>query len=124
MYLTCPNCETVYTVRAAMLKEGQGEVRCGACHTLFNALDHLSDELPEQLAREEPHGRPIRMGVVGEFIRRCIKRIIGRGRGVHWVLAIQSGSGALLFGGHKGSVPKKFWPRLTRTIHKMKMFVY
>ena len=46
MYLTCPHCETVYTVRAAMLKEGQGEVRCGACRTLFNALDYLSDELP------------------------------------------------------------------------------
>ena len=47
MYLTCPNCQTVYTVRAAMLREGQGEVRCGACRTLFNALDYLSDELPE-----------------------------------------------------------------------------
>ena len=54
MYLTCPNCQTVYTVRAAMLKEGQGEVRCGACHTLFNALDHLSDELPEEVGHEEP----------------------------------------------------------------------
>jgi predicted Zn finger-like uncharacterized protein len=46
MYLTCPNCQTVYTVRAAMLREGQGEVRCGACQTLFNALDYLSDDLP------------------------------------------------------------------------------
>ncbi len=46
MYLTCPNCHTVYAARAAMLKEGQGEVRCGVCQSVFNALDYLSDELP------------------------------------------------------------------------------
>ncbi len=46
MYLTCPRCETVYAVRAAMLRDGQGEVRCGGCRTVFNALDYLSDELP------------------------------------------------------------------------------
>jgi len=46
MYLTCPNCETVYAVRAAMLRDGQGEVRCGTCRLIFNALDSLSDELP------------------------------------------------------------------------------
>lgn len=47
MYLTCPTCQTVYAVRAAMLREGQGEVRCGACRSVFNALDYLSDELPQ-----------------------------------------------------------------------------
>ena len=46
MYLTCPNCETVYAVRAVMLRDGQGEVRCGTCRLIFNALDSLSDELP------------------------------------------------------------------------------
>lgn len=46
MYLTCPSCETVYAVRAAMLRDGQGEVRCGTCRLIFNALDSLSDELP------------------------------------------------------------------------------
>ena len=46
VYLTCPNCETVYAVRAAMLRDGQGEVRCGTCRLIFNALDGLSDELP------------------------------------------------------------------------------
>ena len=46
MYLTCPTCRTVYAVRAAMLRDGQGEVRCSACRSVFNALDYLSDELP------------------------------------------------------------------------------
>jgi len=46
MYLTCPSCHTVYAVRAAMLRDGQGEVRCGTCRSVFNALDYLSDDLP------------------------------------------------------------------------------
>jgi len=54
MYLTCPSCQTVYAVRAAMLREGQGEVRCGACRSVFNALDYLSDELPA--AADAPAG--------------------------------------------------------------------
>ena len=54
MYLTCPRCHTVYAVRAAMLTEGQGEVRCGACKSVFNALDYLSDELPSPGPPEPP----------------------------------------------------------------------
>lgn len=46
MYLVCPSCETVYAVRAAMLREGQGEVRCGTCRAVFNGLDYLVDDLP------------------------------------------------------------------------------
>jgi predicted Zn finger-like uncharacterized protein len=49
VYLTCPTCQTVYAVRAAMLRDGQGEVRCGACRSVFYALDCLSDELPRAL---------------------------------------------------------------------------
>jgi hypothetical protein len=29
-----------------MLRDGQGEVRCGACRSVFNALDYLSDDVP------------------------------------------------------------------------------
>ena len=35
-----------------MLRDGQGEVRCGTCLLIFNALDCLSDELPT--ARASP----------------------------------------------------------------------
>ncbi len=48
MYLQCPKCLTVYAANAAMLSDGQGEVRCGACRTDFDALDALSDEIPTQ----------------------------------------------------------------------------
>lgn len=58
MYLTCPNCETVYAVRAAMLRDGQGEVRCGTCRLIFNALDSLSDDLPTARISEEPSSAP------------------------------------------------------------------
>jgi predicted Zn finger-like uncharacterized protein len=54
MYLTCPNCETVYAMRAAMLRDGQGEVRCGTCRLIFNALDCLSDELPTTSVSAQP----------------------------------------------------------------------
>jgi len=47
MYLQCPKCLTVYAVNAAMLRDGQGEVRCGACLTIFDALETLSDEIPK-----------------------------------------------------------------------------
>jgi len=43
-----------------MLRDGQGEVRCGACKSVFNALDCLSDELPspEALAGGAEEGSP------------------------------------------------------------------
>ncbi len=47
MYLQCPKCLTVYAVNAAMLRDGQGEVRCGACLSIFDALAALSDEIPQ-----------------------------------------------------------------------------
>ncbi|MFT5445392.1 MAG: putative Zn finger-like uncharacterized protein [Gammaproteobacteria bacterium] len=53
VYLTCPNCDTVYAVRAAMLRDGQGEVRCGTCRLIFNALDCLSDDLPTARAARD-----------------------------------------------------------------------
>ncbi len=46
MYLQCPKCLTVYAANASMLSDGQGEVRCGACLTIFDALAALSDEIP------------------------------------------------------------------------------
>jgi len=46
MYLQCPKCFTVYAVNASMLRDGQGEVRCGACMTVFDALESLTDDIP------------------------------------------------------------------------------
>jgi hypothetical protein len=39
-----------------MLRDGQGEVRCGTCRLIFNALDCLSDELPTARALRDGAG--------------------------------------------------------------------
>jgi predicted Zn finger-like uncharacterized protein len=73
VYLTCPQCSTVYAVRAAMLKEGQGEVRCGACNSVFNALDCLTDDLPagreparDARADAAPPAPPVHPGAISD----------------------------------------------------------
>lgn len=46
MYTQCPHCDAIFQVSTAHLKAANGEVRCGQCLTVFNALNHLSDEIP------------------------------------------------------------------------------
>ncbi|MBI4986254.1 MAG: zinc-ribbon domain-containing protein [Rhodocyclales bacterium] len=41
MLTRCPQCATIFRVTSEQLKARQGQVRCGACHTVFNALDTL-----------------------------------------------------------------------------------
>lgn len=47
MYTQCPLCDTQYHISAAELKAALGKVRCAHCDSVFNALSHLSDALPE-----------------------------------------------------------------------------
>jgi len=47
MYTECPSCSTLFKVTTGQLKTAAGKVRCGRCNTVFNALERLSDELPE-----------------------------------------------------------------------------
>lgn len=47
MYTQCPLCDTQYHISAAELKAALGKVRCAHCDSVFNALSHLSDTLPE-----------------------------------------------------------------------------
>jgi predicted Zn finger-like uncharacterized protein len=60
MYTRCPNCSTIFRVTAAQLRLALGEVNCGSCQTNFNALNALSDELPEltDVVALEPVGDP------------------------------------------------------------------
>lgn len=44
MQTRCPHCQTRFRVTTEQLKLRQGQVRCGACHAVFDALDSLSDE--------------------------------------------------------------------------------
>jgi predicted Zn finger-like uncharacterized protein len=51
MLTRCPHCQTHFRVTPEQLKARQGQVRCGACQGVFNALDSLADEA----APAQPH---------------------------------------------------------------------
>lgn len=48
MYTRCPECNTVFRIAREQLEAADGEVRCGHCSGIFNALDALSETLPER----------------------------------------------------------------------------
>ncbi|MCK9283061.1 MAG: zinc-ribbon domain-containing protein [Rhodocyclaceae bacterium] len=58
MLTRCPACATTFRVTPEQLKIRLGRVRCGACNTVFNALDALVEEvvvpLPEQSEAATP----------------------------------------------------------------------
>ena len=56
MYTQCPECEVAFRVTADVLKQAAGKVRCGGCGEAFNALAHLSEEMPANAATENPPG--------------------------------------------------------------------
>jgi predicted Zn finger-like uncharacterized protein len=45
MLTRCPHCQTAFRVLPEQLKARNGQVRCGTCRDVFNALDSLSDEI-------------------------------------------------------------------------------
>ncbi len=47
MYTQCPHCQAYFEVTADQLKVGEGDVRCGQCLSIFNALLYLSEQLPD-----------------------------------------------------------------------------
>lgn len=50
MKTSCPECATILAVSAAQLKARDGKVRCGVCHTVFNAYDYaVNAERPQSL---------------------------------------------------------------------------
>jgi predicted Zn finger-like uncharacterized protein len=48
MYSQCPHCLTIYRLVVADLAGGRGQVACGSCDQVFDALATLSDELPAE----------------------------------------------------------------------------
>jgi predicted Zn finger-like uncharacterized protein len=54
MYTQCPECEVAFRVTAEVLKQAAGKVRCGGCGVAFNALAHLSEEMPVAPVSEDP----------------------------------------------------------------------
>ncbi len=53
MYTQCPDCSTAFRVTATVLKQAAGKVRCGGCGNAFNALEYLSESMPEQPAAND-----------------------------------------------------------------------
>jgi predicted Zn finger-like uncharacterized protein len=49
MLTRCPHCQTAFRVTSEQLKLRQGQVRCGECRGVFDALESLADELPAVL---------------------------------------------------------------------------
>lgn len=43
MHTQCPKCSARYLVTAPELRQALGQVKCGDCQTIFNALDFLAD---------------------------------------------------------------------------------
>ena len=44
MYTQCSKCETVFRLSAEVLRAAGGQVRCGKCGEVFNALAHLAED--------------------------------------------------------------------------------
>ncbi len=54
MFTQCVECLTIYRVSAEQLKLGLGELRCGHCGHVFNALLTIVEQLPETAIDELP----------------------------------------------------------------------
>lgn len=55
MRTRCPNCDTRFRVTPEQLKIRQGQVRCGQCRKVFDALESLEEEItPPPAATPEP----------------------------------------------------------------------
>jgi len=54
VYTQCPDCGTVFRVTAQALRAAQGEVRCGICSVVFNALDSLREQPAAEAAGSVP----------------------------------------------------------------------
>jgi len=48
VYTQCPECSIAFRVTADVLKQAAGKVRCGGCGNAFNALEYLSESMPER----------------------------------------------------------------------------
>lgn len=48
MYAQCPECLTVFSLNTETLAQARGEVVCGHCETVFDALTSLCDQLPPE----------------------------------------------------------------------------
>nr|WP_199044938.1 zinc-ribbon and DUF3426 domain-containing protein [Dyella sp. ASV24] len=58
MYAQCPDCLTVFSVNTETLAQARGEVVCGHCDAIFDALASLCDQLPPEPFQQLPPRTP------------------------------------------------------------------
>lgn len=58
MYTRCDECQTLFRVTRAQLNAARGQVRCGRCGNVFDALLSLQEELLVDDAHEQPTAFP------------------------------------------------------------------
>src|SRR5579871_6974388 len=54
VYTQCSNCETIFKLSAEVLRAAGGQVRCGRCGEVFNALARLSEDASTFETHETP----------------------------------------------------------------------
>lgn len=54
MYTQCSKCETVFKLSAEVLRAASGQVRCGKCGEVFNALSRLAEDSSAFATGESP----------------------------------------------------------------------
>ncbi len=58
MFTFCPDCATVFTVKADHLHAAGGLVRCGSCNHVYSAVDYLFEEIADARAAATAHQVP------------------------------------------------------------------
>jgi predicted Zn finger-like uncharacterized protein len=46
MFTQCPNCSSLFRISSEQLRAASGKARCGYCYEVFDALQHLKEDLP------------------------------------------------------------------------------
>jgi len=75
MYTQCPECSIAFRVTAKVLQQAAGKVRCGSCNHAFNALQYLSEEMPETPSPMYPDKDDASVDNLAETSRRLLETL-------------------------------------------------
>lgn len=75
MYTQCPECQIAFRVTANVLQQASGNVRCGNCNHAFNALQYLSEEMPEPATVEDASTEDLSHDELTETSRRLLETL-------------------------------------------------
>ncbi len=78
MYVVCPTCQSVYPLAAAQLRAAGGRVRCGNCHSVFDAASALFDEPQQALACAEQQRHAVSQEI-DDLVGRALDEVAATG---------------------------------------------